>query len=316
MELTASISPNEKKVDLGIFMLRDRQGSGFMKEGDDGSLFDELNSPRLFRIANPSKRLTLKEGRVVEEAIRYIKGCNTISVEEQQKRNIQPSPGDDDNIYFEYGKLIVPNEGETAMVFEFLTQNIAYQEAPNRPSDREYTYFRYYPEKVSHQQLVDNDMYLKAMSLVKDLYRLDNKDNAVYRKDKIDFLCNLFNVSTLDDYASKTATLMTLAKDNPKSFIKETEKVLDSIVNDVKTAELLGVIVIDKNKVILKSGNREIMSLESNEYPDRIDEIAYKLRTSNATDYSTIMMDIKDEQAKALDGGLPGPGATNGKPGK
>lgn len=294
------------KVDMAIFMLTDQRPSGFIKEGTENTRYpEELTAPLRLRVPNTGVRVEKdKDGRTRHVRIRYIKNCPTIDVEQQRKDGWEPNNDlETDQIYFLNGTLAVVNDGDGRTLYEFLTQNIEFADAPNRPSDADAPlYYRHNKEKLAEEVLKNHTLISKANRIVEGLYQ-EAPGGNVYDEERIDFLCLIVGIKA-DDYASKTAALLEYAKVAPKNIVQAVDDHMNRLRADVIQARNLGVIGMVDGKLLLLSTQTPVytFSKRAKDESAQIDEVI-KFLTADEMGvqfYDTMKNGIEQAQADML----------------
>ena len=249
---TLPLKERQPKIETAIFVLRDQRPSGFIKEGTEGTRHEEeLSAPLRLRMPNTGMRVKREvDGSLTYVPIRYIKGSSEIDVEVQNAKGHKPSNDlETDQIYFLSGVLAVANDGETKSLFRFMTENIEYAEAPNRPGNAEAPlYFRHNKEKIAEDILKNHALISRANKIVEGLY-WDSAGGFVYDEERIDFLCVILGVKA-DDYASKASVLLEFARVAPERIVKSLDDHKDKLRAEIMYARELNVLRFEDGKLI------------------------------------------------------------------
>lgn len=296
--------------------LEDRRPSGFIMDLDGrpaGSFgtehFIELDAP-LARFIPTSgfRRGTKKEiknGKTVDlaynEPIRYIKEQTEISVEKQKLLGIEPGRATKENlIEVKRGNFSVVREGSYIGLYDYLLDVFYNSSNPNR-SERATKIYKVVELGKEEEDLNDYDiMMADALMLVKRFYQKTAK-GYVYKEDKINTLCSLFEIYA-ETMSGKVTALNALAKADPKKFIHKAEKFLQMNMTFVAHALHLNVIrfndntveSVDREKIFANLGSQRLTNQEKIE---RFSELLETDDFKEAKEELMIELEIAQENA-------------------
>lgn len=256
-----------KKDTPVIFIeLTDRRSSGYILDGTRDTKEEfELNSPTMRFIRNTGKRFNEQIGRV--EDIRYIKGRDEISVDEQKQKGIIPNKATsmEDLIGIKDGTFSVKREYPYIGLYDYLIQSFDNESNPHRPESKTAIYrvieLGKKEEKLNELSMMEAD----AVQLIGTLYQKVGDKKYRYNTDKINALCELFLVFA-ETEAGKIHGLMAHAKRNPENFLKKATRFEQTTITEIAHALELSVIkfegntatYIHKDKVIRNLGKGNI----------------------------------------------------------
>lgn len=304
---TLPLKEKQPKIETAIFVLKDQRPSGFIKEGTQGTRHEEeLSAPLRLRMPNTGVRVHKEpNGSTTHIRIRYIKNCPEIDVELQDKKGYKPSNDlETDQIYFLSGVLPVANDGETKTLFRFMTENIEFEEAPNRPENAETPlYYRHNKEKISEEILKNHALISKANGIVQGLY-WETTGGFDYDEEKIDFLCVILGVKA-EDYPSKAATLLEYARVAPERIVKSLDDHKDKLRAEVMYARTLNVLRFDDGKLIHCATDETVHTFSKKAAKDENVQMEEMIQFLTATDmgaqyYSLMKQATEEKRAEQL----------------
>jgi hypothetical protein len=296
-EQTKTSSVKEPKV--RVFELVDQQNSSYKLEGTEDVY---LTSP-LHRVI-PSQSIYVDEAGK-HHRIRFIKGCQTIFVDEQTKTGWEPSKTGADAIVFTTGKLVATEEGDFIQMFEFLDKTTL-NESPSSGQRKSGStiIFREIIKEVEVKKELDNFFSQKAVyDALGTIAIPDGKGGIQYKKEKIDSLCTLFGLAGFeaDAYAEKLQALIGFGLARPESFIH-------SIANTLAEKRVLvlgglenGVLGWDKQSLMFMDGGKVLITAESKDKDQKIQEaVEYLLSAEGFTDLQQLEIAVKHANEKKL----------------
>jgi hypothetical protein len=242
-----------------------KRNSGFVKQGTEGTVFhEELNCPNIRWIPNSGYKAVKEDHNGTEtimyKEIRWIKHCNTIDKDEQDRRNIKPNRMED-KIPFEKGFATVAREGGTISLYDYLTEVFYNESAQNRPETAD-AIFRVMQLDKKAEEIDESDIEMAdAIKLVASLRTQIGKDKTYkYNEDRLNSICEICAVYA-DSPAMKFHALMSLAKARSKWFLDLVVKFEQTILTEVTHAVELEVIRFDGNTALYKDGEKVIRNL-------------------------------------------------------
>lgn len=288
--------------------LCDRQGSGFIQDGTAGTPHQvELDAPGIRFIPNTGFRRGKKveNGKEVRynERIRYIKNEVIISMDEQRVLNIEPSGiATEDKIPIEKGFASVVREGSTVGLYDYLLESYYNESNPDR-SERATALYR--TVNVDEENETFNEAAMIAADAVKyvgSLYSKFGKGQYRYDLDKIDTICELFQVYA-ETPQGKIQALVVIAKRQPDLFLKRVVKFEQMAVTFVLHALQLNVIRFDKNVAVFCNKPKVVKNLGNGhmDHETKVNKLADFLRTKEGYEiYNEIKTEVDIEQEKAI----------------
>ena len=277
---------NQKLV---IFELVDKRETSYRRETDDGSLGDALDSAGIRII--PSTSVEVK-GNKEHVRLRYVKGCQYLELDKQEKNGIRPSILGADAILFRFGKLILVDEGDDKIEIDYL-RRIVLNEKNNHLKPQADLIFKELNDdkeaELSLQEYFTIDKVREKLSLL--TIQKGTSGGHKYDEDQIDFYCKLFGLEGYEslDYGIKLKALYDYSTVEPKKFL---EKIADerSVINIlVKEAVSNRIAEFEENNFKFVDGML-ITKITSDDSNAQIDEVVdYLLKSSS----SKILADIR-----------------------
>jgi hypothetical protein len=272
----------KKKAPTMFIELVDQRDSGWVLDGTAGTPHEKrLKSPSAEFIPNRGFRLVKtkdEDGETIymNEAIRFIKNCPTLSVEEQNKRGFRPSKNkQEDLIIVKGGNFSVTKEGSFSTLYDYLEQ-VFYNESNEKRPDSAKAIFRVIEfgkkeEIVNEKEIAQAD----AIQFIGTLYTKKGKGDFVYNEDKINALCQLFLVFA-ESPSGKINGLIGHAKKNPEEFLSKAMKFEQTIVMEITQGLDLGVFHFDKNIATYSNKEKAIASVGTGNLsqPKKIERLA------------------------------------------
>lgn len=298
-------TPQYKENAVAVFEVIDKKNSNYyLEDSVDGKTFIDSNDRYVLRnsymevwddnIKGFRKRLS-----------RYINGCDTPWVDEQDKLGYKPN-FTMDVIFMKSGNLHVVNNASQRGMFRYLTE--AYNENANvfvaegkiqrpeevRPSIRQILTDQ---KATSEAELID--LQSKAQDYLNSL-RHKEGDQFIYNRDGIEFLCRVFKAPQFTDYATADpwVWLSKQARNAPQLFLNTIASERKIYEQDVRSAISKGVILIgnddahfvDNGKVILEftgevSSEKKILRV-----------VDFMCNPENHNDYNMLRVQISQKQ--------------------
>lgn len=244
-----------EKLETIFLELVEKRNSGFVKQGTEGTPFhEELNCPNIRWIPNSGFKAVEEEqnGKIVTvyKEIRWIKNCNTIEKDEQERRGIKSQPFED-KIPFEKGFATVVRNGSTISLYDYLKDVFYNESSKNRPETADAIYKVMEIDKKA-EEIDESDIEMAdAIKLVASLRtKIGSKDSITYKynEDRLNALC-IVCVVHADSPATQFHALMSLAKARSKWFLDLVVKFEQTILTEVTHAVELEIIRFDGNTV-------------------------------------------------------------------
>ena len=297
-------TPKREKAPVIFIELADKRDSGFVRDGTEGTRFEErLNCASKFIIPSQGWRAVEENGSIVHEEIRYIKGQREISVAKQKAQDIKPSPKSlADKIIVEHGSMSIAREGSTIGLYDYL-KSVFYNESSENRSPNASALFRVIDLTKVEEEINERDMLInEAVGFV---YTLQTKKGGeyIYQEEKINSYCELFNVSA-ERMPSKITALAGLAKMYPKEFLEKIAILEQSSATLVTHALQLNVIKFETNTAIYIQKNKIIKDLGIGKmsHGDKVNKLAEYLRTKDGHEaYNELMAEVDFAKQKQLE---------------
>lgn len=204
-----------------VIVLCNKRSSSFILDGTRGTgneISLDCPSEVLLPVESTSfeKRGNDKEAK--RHKIRYIRGCETIYVDEQKEQGYEPNP-QADTIVIEMGMMHVERIGADTALYDYI-KKCEFNEANREHFPNVVPIFKEIDTKVQAEEATfDLDEQAEALSIVRQL-RNKVKDGYSYKEDDIDNYCRVLNLQTAGlSYAEKLKSLADLANSNPKLFM-------------------------------------------------------------------------------------------------
>lgn len=256
---------SEKKPPAPVMYIElcDKRNSGFVKNGTEGTPFhDELNCPNMTWLPNSGFK-GIKDGdteTIIFKEIRWIKNCNTIDKEEQDRRNVKPNPYED-KIPVEKGFATVVRDGSTISLYDYLTSVFYSENAEFRPETLSPLYRIVQLDKKA-EEIDESDIEMAdAIMLVGSMRTQTGKDKTYkYNEDRLNSICEICAVHA-DTTATKFHALMSLAKAKSRWFLDLVVKFEQTIITEVTHALELDVVKFDGNTAIYVEDEKVIHGL-------------------------------------------------------
>lgn len=280
--------------------LVDRQNSGYEKEGsrEEGHpVF--MDAPDRRRILSRSQILC-EDGKTLR-VIRYIKGCDTIFEDEQQKRNIQPNPLTD-VIWFEGSQTkTVRNIGADMPLFAYLAACPFNENAPNRPEGSPTIFREIHAEVVAKQGLEDLDSERAIGNIIGELYE-KTADGYSYDEVKIGYYLTLLRINPFETPAENLVAINRVAKADPDKFLSTIASKTKEYRIEIMEAIKLDVIDVKGDRAVWVEGQGVFTkSMRVKTQDEKIDFLTrYFLSPEGVEDYKTMITRLDTAKEKAL----------------
>lgn len=300
-----------EKPPILFIELVDQGNSGFIQD-------DTFNTPTPNQLRAPGVRFIPNEGfrRGVKtdmvngkerevffnERIRYIKNEVIISLAEQKRLGIEPSPlAREDKIAIEKGYATIAREGASIGLYDYIFE--AYYNDSN-PFRSEKATPLYRVVKMDQKAEQFNEDVLIAADAVKYVGSLYNKTpkGYIYNENKIDAVCELLSI-VAHTYATRIQALMSLAKQNPEWFLNKVIKLEQTTVTEVAHALELNIIRFNNNTAEYTGKDKVLKNLGAGKlsHDQKISKLADFLRTAEGHE---AYMELKAEIEAAINNSL------------
>jgi len=285
---------SEQKYPTIFLELVEKRNSGFVKNGTEGTSFhEELNCPNISWIPSSGFKAIEEEQNgskvTVFKEIRWIKNCNIIDKEEQERRNIKPNHKED-KIPFEKGFATVVRNGSTISLYDYLVDVFFNEGSALRPETADAIYRVMQIDKKA-EEIDESDIVMAdAIKLVASMRALIDKKEKTYRynEERINAICELCAVYA-DSVATRFHALMSLAKSRSKWFMDLVEKFEQTIITETTHAVELKVVRFDGNTALYTDGEKVIKNLGTGNLSldTKIERLADFLKTREGNEHLT-----------------------------
>lgn len=268
---------NTKQAKLVVFELVDKQNSSFLREGTTD---DFLNSPATKIIPSISVEV-LKSGE--HQRLRYIKGCSYLEVKKQIDNHINPSTMGADTIAFDFGKLILVEEGDDKVKIDFLRRIVLNIKHSDKKSEVSAIFREVDDEKeaeLSLEEFFTNQKVTEYLSKV----AVKDGDKIKYKEEEVDYLCKLFGMDGFGSYdtAVKFKAIHDFGFKNPTQFLKLVADAKSGVYVTVKSAiELRAAEFVEPTKFGFVGGRLICTVKESDDDKEKLDEVVEALMSSD-----------------------------------
>lgn len=287
----------------------DQSPSGYIRDDTRGTPYqEEITAPSVEFIPNTgkmSKAILDEKGKPTNRhrnvAIRYIKDCPYIEVEEQEKygyeKNKIPSV---DTIAIKKGKTLIKREGDVGL-FDFLQKVFYNLNAPHRPKSAK-AIFKVVEVEAKVSSLNEKDFLRgKAVGMVEELV-MKQGNTWKFQENKIDNILTVLGVFGGESYADKVNVLIAQAKIDPEKFVQTITKMDEQTVTEITHAMQLDVIqfvgntaqYIKDSKVIANLGDQ---TLAGNKKIERLSELLKTPEYAEAYNELKIKIEIAQENS-------------------
>lgn len=242
----------EKAPELYIETLT-KGDSGYISDDSKGSDFeDKIDCPSITFLPNTgyiSKEIVdpisnKATGRYRNVAVRYIKNCPVIEIEEQDKlgweKAKQPSA---DTITVLKGKAIIKREGDIAL-YDYLKNVFWNVDAPNRPKGAKGLFK--VVEVEQKVKVLNENKFLQARALMQvEKLVIKTGNSYKYQENKIDNILTAISKHGGDNYSDAINVLTNFAEKHPEKFLDVVSHLENVTVTLVSHALELSVIRFD-----------------------------------------------------------------------
>lgn len=254
---TTTLFIEEKAPEQFVFVLIDQQPTNYVREEDpeNEGKATKLSAGDRFIPRESVVRHKNANGDIVLRKTRYIAGCDTFFVDEQEKQGMQPNHLSD-SILFVRGQLVVRNEENGVSLANYLRFGCsANRDNPNRTGSYKPIFHELKIQDISVNFEKDLDMDYAVMDYMSDLKRKETfGSGVVYNSNRLEFLANLFSLPPfVSGYGSSEAwvALSHKGKENPAKFMDTIRQAALPIEQAVNLAIQAGVIQMDTEKAFL-----------------------------------------------------------------
>lgn len=294
-------------VETMVLELTDRRATGWVLDGSEESgmpLQLDTSSSTCIKARSVVKSVKEVDGKdtIVFRPIRYIKGCTTIFVDEQEKMGVKPNPQVDlQDLYFINGTKTVTNKPGEKSLFDYLKNYEGNEDNKNRPDSARVCFRELKSKEIAESSITDFDADLEARNYLKKLKTGERNGSVQYKKKEIDFLCTLFNLPYLANYPEKFNSLIAIAVANPVKFNESVANAKSGMLADINLSIKLGVVKLDSTKAVLTQNNSVLASFSSSKTQDQLEELAsFFLSESGEMSYRQFEIELKAAKERAV----------------
>lgn len=283
--------------------------SGYVRDDTKDSDFPEkINCPSLTFIPNTgfmSKEIFVEgkaTGRYKNVALRYIKNCPVIEIEEQEKlgwdKTRQPLT---DTIQIEKGKALIEREHDIAL-YDYMSNVFWNIDAPNRPKTAKGLFkVVQVEEKV---KLGNENKFLQARALTQvEKLVIKTGNSYKYQETKIDNILTAINKHGGENYSEAINVLTNYAEKQPKEFLDVVSHLENITATLVAHALELDVIRFEGCTVEYVDGKSIVATVgsENKSNAKKIEALSDLLKTPEyAQAYQELQAKIEIAKEKAL----------------
>lgn len=307
---------SEDKAPVMFIELVEKQDSGFVRDGTENTPFEErLTAPSIAWIPSEGfrRRMTTNDkGEVVPtpgvEAIRFIRGVDEISVQRQKELGLEPTnKGKGDKIIFEKGFATVAREGADVGLYDYL-KDVYYNTSNPLRSQKATGIFKVIEQDDDAEVFNDSDMIMEdVLAYTNRLQQKvgktkDGKNLYKYNEEKIDGLCQYFNIFG-ESYAKKLQAIKWFSRVRPQEFLEGAVRWEQTTMMEVSHALQLNVIKFDGNVLMYGTKDKVIKNLGSEKMTkeQKIEASADWLRTSDGHEaYMELKAELDAAKEKQL----------------
>jgi hypothetical protein len=302
----------DEKPPMVFIELVDQGNSGFIQDDTIGTPTPmQLRAPGIRFIPNEGyrrgKKVDVINGKEKEvsfnEKIRYIKNEVIISLAEQRRLGIEPSPlAREDKIPIEKGYATIVREGATIGLYDFIVEAYYNESNPHR-SEKATAIYRVLKlderaEQINEDELIAAD----AIKYVGTLYNKVGKNQYQYNEERINGICEFLGIFA-ETNATRIQALMSLAKQRPAWFVEKVTKFEQTTITEVTHALELNVIRFNGNIAEYVSKEKILKNLGAGKHShdQKIGKVADYLRTAEGHE---AYMELKAEIQVAIENTL------------
>lgn len=287
------MSDNQKLV---IFELVDKRETSFRRETSDGSQGDALDSAAQRII--PSTSVEVKNnGEHVR--LRYVKGCQYLELDKQEKNGIKPSILGADTIAYQFGKLILVDAGDDKVKIDYLRRIVLNEKNSHLKSGIIPIFKELVEEKEAENSLEEYFTVDLVRAKLSELTSPLGKGKFKYDEDKIDFYCKILGLAGYEamEYSIKLKALYDYSTLKPKEFLDKIADEKSITVVLVKEALSKGIVEFDLNAFKFVDGMLITKVADTEDNDEKIDQaVDFLLKGSSAKFLNDINYKVKEAQ--------------------
>lgn len=296
----------EKKApEVLVIDLVDRRPSNYVLEGSEiGGQPKQLDCPADKNIKPTSvvRVPNLKGGGYTLRKTRYIQGCDTIFVDEQEARRVTPNPAiDRADLVIKNGSKIIVRTGGAISLFDYFKNYEGNESNPNRPEGATIIYREINAAVDAEASISGFDDDVEARMYLRDLKDKDDKGKVTYKEKEINFLIGLFGMPHMESMAEKFEALIGIATSNPRVFLDSIANAKAAMTSEVNQGKAMGVVTFDASKAMLTSASKVLFTFKTTKYEDQINElVTFFLTTAGDQAYKQFSLDLRHAKERAL----------------
>lgn len=315
---------NEKKPEVMVLEITDKRKSGWVLDGSaENGMPQYLDSPsdyspkttsvrRVPLLAtqdyldkNPdAKARGVKVGDNIGyklEKIRFIYGCDTIVVSEQDALGIKPNPAVDKNeLAFKNGAKYVVRTGNMISLFDYLRNYEGNEQNPVPIPGAQIRFREIRAKQVAVKDISNFDAETDARNYLRAL-AIKKGDKVEYKEREVDFLCSLFNLNFMETIEEKFQALINIAVVDPVRFNTSVADVKSGMIASVNQGVKLGVIQLDATKAMLANTDKVLTVFQSEKEEEQVEELSiFFLSEEGDMLYKQFAIELRAAKERAL----------------
>lgn len=292
----------KEKPEVLFLELCGLQNSGWVMDGTENTPTPvQLRAPGVCFIPASGFRKKKKEnGKFENEAIRWIKNCPFITVQEQKEHGYERNASED-IIMIEKGYATIVKNGETEALYDYLEQAYYNETNPDRVASATKLYRVIKTDEVREKFNDEEFLAAEAVTYVGTLKAKQGKSYR-YNEERIDGICKLLNIYA-DGYPDKLYAILEVAKKRPEWFLTTVGKFEQTTLTEVSHCLEMNVIKFSGNTVEYCNKEKVIISLGSGRISQEIkmEKLADWLRTQEGHEaYMELKAELEAAQEMAL----------------
>jgi hypothetical protein len=282
-----------------VITVGDRRPSSYQLEGsgeNNGQPIpvDTARAIKVKRISNIMVYNKQKDMWEVKQT-RYIRGCPTIWVDEQEKwKDANPAQS---AIYIEDGNLSFGVDGQSVTKAMFLmihenNSSFVGDEKYKRPDGAQDRFYMIDTMRDAEDIVEDFDYEVKVNNYLDRLKSKEKSGEVTYNKDLLEFLHSLFDLPQTDNGigAETFVQLYARAKSDPKAFLKKIGDKSSLVESDMNKALAAKVIALDELGVVFVDGGSVFLRFtgKPSQKEMRLQLLEFLLNPSNRNVYDQL----------------------------
>lgn len=260
--MTQTATVQEKKTrdfpfelpDSLVMTVLDRRPSNYRIDGDGetgtGGTVVDTSTARAIKRTSQVMEFNEALGKWEVRKIRYLHGCPTIWVDEQEKLNYKSVNPALNVLWLEHGMIEFAVEGHNiakAMFLMLHENNGSFigNEKYKRPEGASDVFFQLDTKRSAVSETIDFDAEVEALAYLAKLKTGTGKE-AKYNEDVLEFLTNLFQLPKQGSSPETFIALRAKVAEDPKRFMDKIGNYESVVQADVQRAVNSGVVTIDE----------------------------------------------------------------------